>query len=343
VSARGTLGARGPAEWAGNGATPASAAGGTVTAVHPSALPNRLAPDRLRLRPAADGVSVAVNPRRAGWRYLSFRIVSLPAGAALEVGRCGYETAIVTIAGGGCRVDPATGGSLVLPGRASVWDGAAWVAYLPPEAGALVVARPTGEGPVVLAIAEAPGSGRPSVVKRPIVVRPEDVAVEVRGRGNATRQINHLVAPDTPADRLLLVEVYTPSGNWSSWPPHKHDTDDMPREAVLEEVYYYQFRRPGAWGIQCLYRRSGELGGPRNALWAVRHGELVLVTDGYHPFVATHGDDAYYLNALAGDRRTMACSFDPDLDWVRSAWEELEPDPRLPLVPAVPLGRPPGD
>jgi 5-deoxy-glucuronate isomerase len=103
----------------------------------------------------------------------------------------------------------------------------------------------------------------------------------------------------------------------------------MPREAVLEEIYFYQFRRPQAWGIQRLYRRDGT----RDALWSVRHGELVLVTDGYHPFVATHGDDAYYLNALAGDRRTMACSFDPDLDWVRGTWGSMLLDPRVPLVP----------
>ncbi|HKG56823.1 MAG TPA: 5-deoxy-glucuronate isomerase, partial [Candidatus Limnocylindrales bacterium] len=151
-----------------------------------------------------------------------------------------------------------------------------------------------------------------------------------------SRQINHIVKPGFPADRLLLVEVITPSGNWSSWPPHKHDVDDMPAEAVLEEIYCYQFRRPEAWAIQRLYRRAGtpatETSGPRDALFAVRHGDVVLVTDGYHPFAATHGDDAYYLNALAGDRRTMACSFDPDLDGVRDAWPSMETDARLPLV-----------
>ena len=123
-----------------------------------------------------------------------------------------------------------------------------------------------------------------------------------------------------------MVEVYTPSGNWSSWPPHKHDTDDMPREAVLEEVYHYRFRRPEAWGVQRLY------GGSDGGLWAVRDAETVIVRDGYHPFVATHGDDAYYLNALAGDVRTMACSFDPALAAVMDAWPAMEPDPRVPLV-----------
>jgi 5-deoxy-glucuronate isomerase len=100
----------------------------------------------------------------------------------------------------------------------------------------------------------------------------------------------------------------------------------MPREAILEEVYSYRFRRPEAWGVQRLY------GGSTDALYAVRDGETVIVADGYHPFVATHGDDAYYLNALAGDRRTMACSFDPALDHVREAWGQMEPDPRVPLV-----------
>jgi 5-deoxy-glucuronate isomerase len=160
--------------------------------------------------------------------------------------------------------------------------------------------------------------------------RGDDVTIEVRGAGNATRQVTHIVKPEFPADRLLCVEVHTPSGNWSSWPPHKHDIDDMPNEAVLEEIYYYRFRRPAAWGLQRLYRRDRS----RDCAWEVRGGDVVLVTDGYHPFVAAHGDDAYYLNALAGDRRTMACSFDPDLDWIRAEWTDQALDPRLPLVKA---------
>jgi 5-deoxy-glucuronate isomerase len=99
----------------------------------------------------------------------------------------------------------------------------------------------------------------------------------------------------------------------------------MPSEAVLEEIYYYQQRRPEGWAIQRLYRRDGDR---RDGVWAVRHGEAVLVTDGYHPFVAAHGYDAYYLNALAGDRRTMACTDDPDLAWTREAWAQMQPDPR---------------
>jgi 5-deoxy-glucuronate isomerase len=258
-----------------------------------------------------------VTPERAGWSYLSFAVQTLT--TPTEVGRRDHETAIVVLAGGGMRV-----GDLELPGRASVWEGLPSAAYLPP--GSVATVTPLQQS-VTVAVADAPSSGG-TTAEAPIRIGPEDVGVEVRGRGNATRQINHIIAPEFPADRLEVVEVYTPSGNWSSWPPHKHDTDDMPREAILEEVYSYAFRRRQAWGIQRLYRADGS----RDLLWAVRDGETVVVTDGYHPFVATHGDDAYYLNALAGDVRTMACSYDPALDHVREAWALMEPDPRVPLV-----------
>ena len=290
--------------------------------IHAAATPNSLTPDELRLRPTAEG-RLAIDAQRAGWRYLSFSVLRVEPGASVPLGHEADEVAIVTLSGG-VTIDVGQQ-RYELPGRTSVWDGKPWSLYLPP--GGPATAHAAGRD-AVLAVASAPPSGRPGLRLRPIVITPDDVAIEVRGAGNATRQVNHIITPDFPADRLELVEVYTPSGNWSSWPPHKHDVDDMPAEAVLEEIYYYQFRRPEAWGIQRLYRRDGT----RDALWPVRDGELVLIPDGYHPFVATHGDDAYYLNALAGDRRTMACSFDPDLASVREAWVSMLPDPRLPLV-----------
>lgn len=264
---------------------------------------SRLAPD------------AAVTPELAGWRYLSFAVQTV--SAPTVVGAADRETAIIGLAGGAFRV-----GELELPGRASVWDGLPSAAYLPPGITASLVPV---NGSVIVAVASAPSSGRETAVV-PVRIGPWDVTVEVRGAGNATRQINHIITPDFPADRLEVVEVYTPSGNWSSWPPHKHDTDDMPREAILEEVYHYRFRRPEAWGVQRLY------GGSTDGSWAVRDGETVIVRDGYHPFVATQGDDAYYLNALAGDVRTMACSFDPALEHVREAWASMSPDPRVPVT-----------
>jgi 5-deoxy-glucuronate isomerase len=289
-----------------------------------SAPPNDLSADQLRLRPNATG-TLAVTPADAGWRYLTFRAHVMERDEKVRVGGDAEETAIVTIAGG-VEVELDRGGSFALPGRASVWDGLPWAAYLPPGWLGMVRANQAAR----VAVASAPASGRHVVTAEPIAIGPDQVRVEIRGSGNATRQVNHIIEPEFPADRLEVVEVYTPSGNWSSWPPHKHDIDAMPNEAVLEEIYYYVFRRPEAWGIQRLYRRDGS----RDALWAVRDGEVVMVTDGYHPFVAIHGAVAYYLNALAGDRRTMACSFDPDLEAVRERWASMDPDPRVPLVRA---------
>jgi 5-deoxy-glucuronate isomerase len=296
-----------------------------MTTIHPSAPPNHLAPDELRIRPGVDGISLAVDPARAGWRYLTFHAFGLRAGDRLAVGGTGIETAVVVVAGGGAGFEAESGAAFELAGRRTVFDGLPWAIYLPDGSRGHLVARPFDDERVLLAVAEAPCSGREGVASAPILIQPQDVEVEVRGAASATRRIHHIIKPEFPADRLEVVEVYTPGGNWSSWPPHKHDVDDMPNEAVLEEIYYYQQRRPGGWAVQRLYRRERDR---RDGLWAVRHGEVVLVTDGYHPFVATHGYDAYYLNALAGDRRTMACTDDPDLAWTRAAWADLEPDPR---------------
>ena len=263
---------------------------------------------------------VDVTPESAGWRYLSFATAVLGV-EPVQVGDPRRELALVVLEGSvSLRMD---GTTMDLPGRREVFGGLPSAVYLP--AGTSAEATAVG-GRAVVAVASAPLSGRRGVAVDPVRIGPEDVVVEVRGAGNATRQINHIITPDFPADRLEVVEVFTPSGNWSSWPPHKHDTDDMPREAVLEEIYHYRFRRPRAWGVQRLY------GGSAGGLWAVGDGETMIVRDGYHPFVATHGDDAYYLNALAGDIRTMACSFDPTLDHVRADWDDMEPDPRVPLV-----------
>ncbi|HYM84904.1 MAG TPA: 5-deoxy-glucuronate isomerase [Candidatus Dormibacteraeota bacterium] len=296
--------------------------------IHPAVPPSSVPDERLHVLPDPDG-AVAVDPERAGWRYLSFRAERLAPGAAIAAGGAS-EAAVVVIGGGGVRVEAEGAGPIDLPGRSSPFAGLPWAVYLPPGFPARVIGRPDGSDArgVLVAIAEAPPSGRDGVATAPVVVGPADVEIEVRGRGNATRQITKIVRPESPADRLEVVEVYTPSGNWSSWPPHKHDVDDWPAEAVLEEVYYYGFRRPEAWGLQRVYRGDRS----RDGVWEVRDGHLVIVPDGYHPFVAGHGDDAYYLNALAGDRRTMACSFDPDIAWVMDTWPSMEPDPRVPMV-----------
>jgi 5-deoxy-glucuronate isomerase len=295
--------------------------------IHPRAIPNELPPEALHVRPDATG-DVRVDPSRAGWRYLSFETYRVGRGGlTVAASDEGAETCLVVLDGRDFVVGDGAE-RWRLEGRDGPFSGMPSALWLP-DGRELRLSVRAGEGTV--AVARAPRSGRDGVATAPIQIRPADVRTEIRGAGNATRQINHIIAPEFPADRLEVVEVFTPSGNWSSWPPHKHDVDDMPDEAVLEEIYHYRFRRPEAWAIQRVYRADRS----RDGIWEVRDRDVVLVTDGYHPFSATHGDDAYYLNALAGDRRTMACSFDPDLDWVRATWSSMAVDPRVPIVSDV--------
>jgi 5-deoxy-glucuronate isomerase len=253
-----------------------------------------------------------VTPESADWSYLYFGVRPAPFSSATSE----VEIALVPLSGR-CRIE-ADGESWELGGRESVFAGMPWALYLPRDTSYRV------EGGAELAICGARCEER----LEPVLVRPEEVEVEVRGAGNATRQINHIVKPEFPAERLLVVEVFTPAGNWSSYPPHKHDEDRPPGEVVLEETYYFRTAAPEAFAVQRLYS-------PRHGLdvtETVRHGDLMLVPYGYHTTAAAHGYDLYYLNALAGDRRSMAAADDPALHWVRRAWAELEPDPRVPLV-----------
>jgi 5-deoxy-glucuronate isomerase len=255
-----------------------------------------------------------VTPESAGWRYLHFGVRR--GSFASETG--GGEIALVVLAGG-CSVR-AEGRRWELEGRPSVFQGKPWALYLPRDTAYEVDADDTTEVAILGALCEER--------REPVLIRPEDVEVEVRGAGNATRQINHIVKPSFPAERLLVVEAFTPSGNWSSYPPHKHDEDNLPHEAALEETYYFRTSAPPGFALQRLYS-------PRHGVdvtETVRDGDLLLVPFGYHTTAAAHGYDLYYLNGLAGDHRSMAAADDPAYAWIRDAWADLEPDPRVPLV-----------
>jgi 5-deoxy-glucuronate isomerase len=257
-----------------------------------------------------------VTPASAGWQYLSFRVLALHGSASFETGE---DELVVVPLSGDATVD-VDGREWEVGGRANVFDALPRSLYVPRDA------RVSLNGEAELALCSARAERR----LEPQPIPPAEVEIEVRGSGNATRQISHIVKPDFPADRILVVEVYTPSGNWSSYPPHKHDEDRGDVEAVLEETYYFRTRTepPGAFAVQRLYS-------PRHGLdltETVRDGDLLLVPYGYHATAAAHGYDLYYLNALAGDRRTMQAADDPTLAWVRSAWSDLVPDPRVPLV-----------
>jgi 5-deoxy-glucuronate isomerase len=143
-------------------------------------------------------------------------------------------------------------------------------------------------------------------------VDPGDVRIEARGAGQTARTVRHLLPPEARAGRLIVVEVLTPGGNWSSYPPHKHDVDHPPQERLLEELYYYRFRRREGFAFQRVYTSDGDL----DESLAPRDGDVVLVPRGYHPVAAAAGYDCYYLNVMAGPVREWKFSLDPDHAWL---------------------------
>jgi 5-deoxy-glucuronate isomerase len=254
-----------------------------------------------------------ITPSDAGWRYLTFGVERMQ-DAERETG--GEEVALVLLSGV-CSVT-VDGTTYELGPRASVFERLPWTLYLPRDT------RYRVEGEAELAIASAPVERQ----LEPVLQRPDEVPIEIRGAGNATRQINNMIQPGFPAERILVVEVLTPGGGWSSYPPHKHDENRPPDEVKLEEVYYYRAAAPEAFALQRLYCPQRGV----DQTWTVRNGDAVIVPYGYHPFTAAPGYDFYYLNALAGDYHSMANSDDPDLAWIRSTWDETPKDPRVPLV-----------
>ncbi len=163
------------------------------------------------------------------------------------------------------------------------------------------------------------------------LITPEDCAIEIRGGGHATRQINSIIPPGFDCERLICVEVFTPGGNWSSYPPHKHDVhrtgpEGDILEADLEEIYLYKIRKPKGFALQRVYTKDHKL----DQTVTIHNNDMVLVPEGYHPVSAPWGYDCYYLNFLAGSAQSLAGSDDPDHAWIKESWGE--PDPRLPMV-----------
>jgi len=265
----------------------------------------------------SSGDTLYVTPESAGFEYLTFRVRKMLRGEkfACETGAC--ELGLVVL-GGRCSVESTAGSWSAFGSRAHVFDGLPTALYLPIETEFTVTAQTDCEIALCFSRAEEKHPAR--------LITPDEVEIEVRGGANATRQINHILKPEFPAQRLLLVEVYTPSGNWSSYPPHKHDVHNPPDEVDLEEIYYYKVDRPEGYAIQRVYTSDGRI----DETLTVRDGELVLIPEGYHPVVAAHGYNVYYLNALAGSAHSMAASDDPAYAWVRRDWAEQ--DPRVPLV-----------
>jgi 5-deoxy-glucuronate isomerase len=268
------------------------------------------------LPPGQAGELLNLPRQKVGWQWMSFLVRRLLAGDMYQA-RTEHEEVAFVLLGGRCLADWGQGAQRIGK-RKNVFDGFPYALYLP--SGNKVTF--TAETECEIAECRVPSQAQ----LEPRLITPQDVASALRGGGNVSRQIVDLMPPAFPADKLIVVEVYTPGGNWSSYPPHKHDVHNPPTEVDLDEIYYYRMSQPDAFAFQHLY--SGEQSGARTL--QTRDGDVVLVRSGYHPVVAGPGYDVYYLNFLAGSSRAMAVTEDARHVWIRSTWKET--DPRLPLV-----------
>ncbi|MEX2536439.1 MAG: 5-deoxy-glucuronate isomerase [Trueperaceae bacterium] len=262
------------------------------------------------------GRTVHVTPERAGWLSLDFAVERYAAGGGIRSHTAGNELCMVFMAGDATVV--AAGNEWRITGRREVFAGLPHAVYLPP--GESFEIRAQSDVEVAFAAAPAEGSLPPRFIT------PDDVKIEIRGGHNVTRQISHVIDPGD-AEHLLCVEVLTPSGNWSSYPPHKHDVQAPPDEVELEEIYHYRLQPADGWALQRLYNDDRTL----DEVVIAQHGDTVLVREGYHPVAAAPGYDCYYLNFLAGETPSWVARDEPQLAWVRGSWEGGPNRLRLPL------------
>ena len=244
-----------------------------------------------------------VSAERAKWQYVSFEVVRLAAVAPLARDTGQREACLVWLAGTSAVLCGAERWDSVGE-RTSVFDGLPQSLYVGPGTSVRLTA---GRGGAEIAIGWAPAT-RPAA---PALYT--EVAVVRRGEGPMGRTIHQILMDDREAERLLVTEVLTPAGHWSSYPPHKHDTDDPPNETYLEEIYYFRTRDPRGFALQRVYTADRSL----DESLAVRDGDLVLVPRGYHTVSAAPGYDVYYLNVMAGPRRQWLIQFDPDHERMR--------------------------
>ena len=246
--------------------------------------------------------------RQAQWQYVSFKVWRLSSGQVV-LDKTGVEEIGLVILSGRGTIESSNGTWNDIGGRESVFDGSPFVLYLPPGIDYRLVAHTDCE---VARCASLAQSGA-----EPYVVKPDEIVIETRGQGNAARHIRHLLEADRPAERLFLVECITPGGNWSSYPPHKHDTEAYPQETYLEETYYHRFNPSQGFGFQRIY--GPKVGADQGIV--IRDGSLVAVRSGYHPVAAAPGYDLYYLNVMAGPIREWRFTDDPDHSWISERWK----------------------
>lgn len=270
-------------------------------------------------------VIVEVTPERAGWNYVHFQARRLRRGSSWVLDTGDFEVAVVLL-GGSVSVRLRDGRHERIDGRENVFAGPPHAVYVPRNTEITVEADTDAE----FAVAHAPTDE-----DHPFrLITPDDVDVEIRGGDNATRQINSIIPPGFDCQRLVVVEVYTPSGGWSSYPPHKHDqhrTDEAGNllEADLEEIYFYKHERPDGYAYQRIYTDEDSplhrAGKPIDALLLARDNDVVLVPEGYHPVVSPPGYTTYYLNVLAGSAQSLANVDDPTYSWVKETYTTRNP------------------
>lgn len=241
-----------------------------------------------------------VTPETAGWQYVSFAVYHLSRGQILSGAANGKETGVIVLSGIG--KGELNGQSVGQIGkRLSVFEEqASYALYLSEDANYQLECTSDS---MEIAVASAPSTHQHLPAR---VIRPQEVSVELRGEGNTRRRVQHILDTDQEAERLILVEVITPAGNWSSFPPHKHDTENPPHEAYLEETYYHHIQPSDGFAFQRVYTYDGF-----DETVAVQDGSLVLVPKGYHVVSAAPGCDLYYLNVMAGPHRAWLYQVDP--------------------------------
>jgi 5-deoxy-glucuronate isomerase len=249
--------------------------------------------------PDHDGFIHNITPASAGWSYVGFSVLELPPGKVVSRPTEGTEVCLVILTGR-VRIHAGDQDFGLLGERQSVFDGLPWSVYIPARSHWTIEAETAAE----VAVCASPAEGR--LPAR--IIPPSEVAEEVRGRGTNTRHVRNILPDTATAESLLVVEVVTPGGNWSSYPPHKHDTNDPPRETYLEETYYHRLKRGSGFALQRVYTDDRSL----DETMAISDRDVVLVPRGYHPVGAPHGFDLFYLNVMAGPVREWRFTMSPD-------------------------------
>lgn len=252
------------------------------------------------------GLIQCVTPVNAGWQYVGFEVHRLKPGQEILLPEDGLERCLVLVSGQ-ATVATTAGTFRRIGQRMSPFERIPpWSVYLPHHS----AARITAETVLELAVCSAPGFGK----LPPRLISPDKVGVEQRGKGRNCRLVHNILPDDSPADSLLVVEVYTDEGNTSSYPSHKHDTYQEGEETRLEETYYHRFDPPQGFALQRVYTEDRSL----DVCMAVYDQDVVKVPRGYHPVATIAGYNNYYLNVMAGPVRQWKFTWEKDHVWVNS-------------------------